>query len=59
MKRGEVLRQFGRALGLVPEHEQPGTELVWDVVALRRSFIGVPHLLTADMVRPGARLAGG
>jgi hypothetical protein len=49
--RGQVLRQFGHALGLVPEHEQPHARLQWNHAELWRAFGGAPHHLTPTVIK--------
>jgi hypothetical protein len=48
--RHEVLLEFGHALGLVSEHQQPHADLPWDLDALFRTYGGAPHHLTRENV---------
>lgn len=48
--RKQVLVEFGHALGLVSEHQQPNADLPWDLDALYRTYTGPPHHLTREIV---------
>ena len=49
-RRGQVLKEFGHALGLVSEHQQPRADLPWDHAAVLATFTRPPNNWTPEMV---------
>jgi hypothetical protein len=48
--RRVVLHEFGHALGLIHEHQNPGTEIHWNRPEVIRSLSGPPNRWTPDVI---------
>jgi hypothetical protein len=48
--RQAVLRCFGYALGLIPEHQSPNASIPWDLDVLYRTLTGAPNHLTREQI---------
>jgi serralysin len=48
--RRAVLKAFGHALGLIPEHQSPNAGILWDREAVYRKFTGPPTHWTREQV---------
>lgn len=45
-----VLPQFGHALGLYNEHQNPNVEIPWDVEKIRKELSGAPYFFTKEQI---------